>query len=162
MSEIIKFYKTNDPYGCFSNFSKHPVLAFGLEWPTTEHLYQSAKFDDPVIAEQIRTAPGPRKAAEIGRTPHPSYDPNWDNRKDLVMLVCLAVKVMQHPDVAQILLSTGDSLIVEDTVNDNYWASGPDGNGQNKLGKCWMVIRSMLRYSSHSLEDIVSEFEKSA
>ena len=42
---IIFFYKTWDPYGAFSNFSRHPIHLTdengnGCTWLTVEHYYQ--------------------------------------------------------------------------------------------------------------------------
>ncbi|MEO1140885.1 MAG: NADAR family protein, partial [Pseudomonadota bacterium] len=45
MPEEIKFYRTGDPYGCFSNFSAHPIL-IETTWPTSEHYFQAQKFLD--------------------------------------------------------------------------------------------------------------------
>ena len=39
----ILFYHKNDPYYGFTNFSPHPVLYKGKEYPTSEHLFQSFK-----------------------------------------------------------------------------------------------------------------------
>lgn len=36
----IFFYNENKDFGCFSNFSRHPVEIKGLVWPTTEHYFQ--------------------------------------------------------------------------------------------------------------------------
>jgi len=33
----IRFYRVNDPYGVFSNFSPHPITIYGQRWPTTQH-----------------------------------------------------------------------------------------------------------------------------
>jgi predicted NAD-dependent protein-ADP-ribosyltransferase YbiA (DUF1768 family) len=37
---VIHFYRTEDAYGTFSNFSRHPITIDGIEWPTTEHYFQ--------------------------------------------------------------------------------------------------------------------------
>ena len=39
----ILFYHKNDPYYGFTNFSPHPVIYKGKEYPTSEHLYQFFK-----------------------------------------------------------------------------------------------------------------------
>ena len=55
VSRTIKFYNQHQaPYGCFSNFSGHPVNLEGEVWPTTEHYYQAKKFLDPLIQARIR------------------------------------------------------------------------------------------------------------
>ena len=53
-------------------------------------------------------------------------------------------KVMQHSDVRETLLMTGNALIVEHTPRDAYWGDGPDGTGKNMLGEIYMEIRAEL------------------
>jgi hypothetical protein len=31
--KVIKFYGERNAYGCFSNFSRHPILLHGKQWP---------------------------------------------------------------------------------------------------------------------------------
>lgn len=57
----------------------------------------------------------------------------------------LVAKIIQHPQIKELLLSTGDEVIVEHTVNDSYWGDGGDGSGKNRLGFLWMEIRKELR-----------------
>jgi predicted NAD-dependent protein-ADP-ribosyltransferase YbiA (DUF1768 family) len=52
----IYLYTTNQPYGEFSNFSKHGVELDGLWWKTTEHYFQAQKFNDPEYREKNRLA----------------------------------------------------------------------------------------------------------
>ena len=43
-SDQIKFYRPVGPWGCFSNFSPHPVNYAGRDWKTSEHAFQAMKF----------------------------------------------------------------------------------------------------------------------
>jgi N-glycosidase YbiA len=36
----VLFYREDDEFGAFSNFSRHAVNIKGLHWPTTEHYFQ--------------------------------------------------------------------------------------------------------------------------
>ena len=58
MPHVIHFYSTKDDYGCFSNFSAHPVELKGQEWPTSEHYFQAQKFaghpDEEEVARRAR------------------------------------------------------------------------------------------------------------
>ena len=62
---MIKFWKTREAYGCLSNFSKHSIIVDGKMYPTTEHYYQSKKFEDPVYQEIVRTLKTAREATDI-------------------------------------------------------------------------------------------------
>src|SRR5690242_15416349 len=111
MTETIKFYSTNGEYGCFSNFSKHPVKLDGKTWPTSEHYYQAQKFDDKTLQKQVRNCKTPGLAAQMGRDRSLPIKMNWDNIKEQVMYKVLVAKFSQHQDAKETLLSTGDALL---------------------------------------------------
>ncbi len=144
MGNEIKFYKTNEPYGCFSNFSPHPIFVDGTTWPTSEHYFQAQKFEDGQYRFQIQTAKSPMDAAHMGRNRDVPLRKNWEEIKVDVMRRALWAKVMQHAEVRETLLSTGDAVIIEHTKNDTFWADGGDGSGENLLGRLWMEIRTEL------------------
>lgn len=145
MSEKINFYKLADPYGDFSNFSKHPITLKNLTWKTTEHYFQAQKFAGTEYEEQVRLTPGPRAAAEMGRRRDLPLRADWESVKESVMKDALLAKIAQYPEIKNLLLSTGDAEIIEHTVNDSYWADGGDGSGKNRLGVLWMEIRKELQ-----------------
>lgn len=145
MNDHIKFYKVNDPFGCFSNFSKHSFNLDDETWLTAEHYFQSRKFLDENVKEKIRAVESPMDAALIGRNRNYSLVKNWESIKDEVMRVAVFAKFSQNDDIKEILLSTGDAKIVEHTKNDSYWGDGGDGNGKNMLGLILMETRIKLR-----------------
>ncbi|MGC4119007.1 MAG: NADAR family protein [Myxococcales bacterium] len=140
----IYFYATHGPYGCFSNFSSHPVKIGGKEWPTTEHYFQAQKFAGTEHEGEIRRAAGPMVAARMGRSRARPLRKDWEKVKDDVMRTAVEAKVRQHDDVRQALLGTGEEDIVEAAQGDSYWGYGPDGKGRNQLGKILMEIRAKL------------------
>jgi ribA/ribD-fused uncharacterized protein len=142
----IHFYQQNKAYGCFSNFSKHPILLEGVLWPTSEHYFQAMKFpEEPERQERIRQAPTPMASKKIAWDPSSKIRPDWDQYRDEVMLRVLREKFKQHPKIAAILLSTGEEELIEHTKNDSYWGDGGDGSGSNKLGLFLMQVRQELR-----------------
>ena len=147
LPRIIRFYTRNGAWGCFTNFSNHPIVYDGLVWPTSEHLYQAMKFNDPELREQIRLCSTPTKAAALGRTPHPSAMPmaSWDAVKFTTMLGILAFKFTQNKDARDVLLCSGNAILVEDSPVDWFWGCGADQKGLNKLGYALMSIRNELR-----------------
>ncbi|MCU1730767.1 MULTISPECIES: NADAR family protein [unclassified Pseudomonas] len=140
----ILFYETDKPYGCFSNFSRHPITLDGILWPTTEHYFQACKFTEQVDIDAVREAKTPFLAAQIGRERHRSFRSDWDQARDPVMLEALRAKFTQHADLRETLLGTGDAELVEHTKNDRYWADGGDGSGKNMLGKLLEQVRAEL------------------
>lgn len=145
MRRAIHFYKADAPYGCFSNFSAHPIQVDGVNWPTSEHYYQAHKFKGPELVDRIRALSSPADAAALGRSCPTMMRADWREVKVAVMRRALASKFSQHPDIRQILLSTGDAILVEHTENDAFWGDGGDGSGLNMLGRLLMEVRSSFQ-----------------
>lgn len=140
----IFFYETDKAYGCFSNFSRHPINIDGVIWPTSEHYFQAQKFSEFADVDAVREAATPFVAAQIGRERHRSFRANWDDIRDRVMLDALRAKFTQHAKIREILLSTRGATLVEHTKNDRYWADGGDGTGKNMLGILLEQVRTEL------------------
>ncbi|OMF22040.1 NADAR family protein [Paenibacillus sp. FSL H8-0259] len=148
---FIRFYETDKPYGCFSNFAKYPIVLKGKAWATTEHYFQAQKFAGTEHEEEVRLAGTPMETARLGRDRSKPLRFDWEECKVEVMREALMAKVEQHPDIKSILLSTGDCTLVEHTANDAYWGDGGNGQGGNMLGKLLMEIRN-------GLDEYVPEF----
>ncbi len=147
-SSKIYFYKVNNSYGCFSNFSPHSIELAGKNWLTVEHYYQAQKFlgtrfEDLMI--QIHSAPTPEIAAQIGRKLEHQPHPNWDRHKCAVMYRAVWQKFTTHTNIQQTLIDTNDAEIIEDSPRDYFWGCGIDRTGTNHLGKILMQVRDRLR-----------------
>lgn len=84
-------------------------------------------------------------AARLGRSRSVPIRKDWESVKDDIMRTAVRLKFSQNEDMKQLLLSTGDAVLVEHTKNDRYWGDGGDGRGRNMLGKILMEIREELR-----------------
>lgn len=143
----IFFWSESDKeqYGCFSNFHEGPYEIDGKMWPTTEHYFAAMKTLDPNLQEDIRKAPTPLDAKRMGRVVPLRED--WEDAKYDVMLDALRAKFGNNPKLKEVLLSTGDALIYEDSPYDKVWGTGERGGvgtGQNLLGKALMQVRNEL------------------
>ena len=139
----IYFY--NQWYDVLNNFSANIVEVEGILYPTSEHAYQAAKCTDPKGKEEIRQAKSPLLAKEVSNKKYMSAkDPDWNNKKLLVMETILRAKFEQHQEVRDALIRSGNEEIAEDSPIDSFWGKGSDGRGENQLGKLWMKIRSEL------------------
>ncbi|MDJ0737236.1 MAG: NADAR domain-containing protein [Nostocaceae cyanobacterium] len=144
----IYFYKAWQPYGCFSNFSAHGIRMEGTDWSTVEHYYQAQKFVGTayeLIIPQIHAAETPEAAAALGRCSSRQVRCDWEEVKIEVMQAAVLQKFLTHSDIREVLLSTGDEELVEDSPRDYFWGCGADQSGQNHLGKILMNIRKQLR-----------------
>jgi ribA/ribD-fused uncharacterized protein len=144
----IYFYTVDEPYGCFSNFSPHPIQLDGLDWQTVEHYYQAQKFigtEQEKLVSVIREVQTPMEAATIGRDRTQKLRSDWEAVKAQVMWKAVLTKFLTHPDIQEILLNTGEELIVEDSPTDYYWGCGQEKTGRNQLGKILMKVRQEIR-----------------
>ena len=141
----IYFYSWKKPYFEFSNFSNHPIVIDGLVYPTNEHYFQSSKFINKEYAERIRLAKTPADAKRLGTSRKYKIHPDWDTRRIDVMRTAIRAKFTQHEDLKQLLLSTGNSILVEDSPHDYFWGCGKLKTGKNMLGKLLMELREELR-----------------
>jgi N-glycosidase YbiA len=142
----IYFYSTREePYGCFSNFSAHGFELDGLYWPTSEHYFQAQKFVGTPHLEEIRRVKTPKDAAKMGRDRQRPLRQDWEQVKDDIMGKAVLCKFETHADIREVLLSTGDEELVENSPIDYYWGCGKDGSGKNKLGIILVEVREILR-----------------
>jgi ribA/ribD-fused uncharacterized protein len=142
----IYFYSVREkPYGCFSNFSPHGFELDGLWWPTSEHYFQAQKFPDTPYAERIRMTKSPMIAARMGRSRRHPIRADWSEVKDDVMRRAVLHKFSANKDILDVLLSTGDAILIENAPEDYYWGCGSDGSGTNMLGRILMEVREQLR-----------------
>ena len=144
MANPLQFYRLNEPYGEFSNFSPHPLRLKDRVWPTVEHYFQAQKFAGTEHEETIRNATSPMIAARMGRSRSRPLRPGWETIKETVMREALHAKFTQHPALRELLLSTGKRPLIEHSKNDRYWADGGDGKGRNRLGALLMELRAEL------------------
>lgn len=141
----IFFYKIEDEYGCFSNFAPYNFIIDNTLWKTSEHYFQAHKFGDIGYFNKIKDSKSPMAAAQLGRSRRFPIKNEWENIKDEIMRVAVFEKFKQNADIREVLLSTGDDIIIENTTTDYYWGRGKDGNGKNMLGKILMETRAKLR-----------------
>lgn len=131
-----------------------PISHDGKEWKSAEALFQSMRFSDPEIQEQIRAAKNGFAAKIVAKQNTDKMIVVLMSEKDLEQMeVVLRLKIEQHIKLREELLATGDQLIVEDVTarglggRNGFWgASNKTGEwiGQNVLGKMWMKIRDSL------------------
>lgn len=156
----IYFYKVNEPYGCFSNFSPHGIMLQGIYWQTVEHYYQAQKFVgtvDAALIPIIQAALTPEEAAALGRDRCRQIRLDWEQVKTQVMRVAVCKKFSTYSDIRAILISTGDELLVENSPTDYYWGCGQNQTGRNHLGKILMSVRQEIQQQL-SLKSISEQF----
>lgn len=150
--DTICFYNKSKPYYEFSNFYPAPIVIDNHSYATSENYYQSQKFypDNMHVFVQIQSSKLPRDAFNIAHRYEKLVRNDWHTGyKNKVMLRALQEKFKQHQRLKQLLLSTGDKLLVEHTEKDVYWGDGGDASGKNMLGKLLVQVRNEIRNDTH-------------
>ena len=141
----VYFYDVNEnPYGCFTNFSKHGFELDSDWWKTSEHYFQAQKFAGTPNFDVIRLLPTPRETFNTAHTLNHLVRADWQQVRVDVMRRAVRRKFEFNPEIRSVLCSTGEALLVEDSPTDNFWGRGTDGQGQNMLGKILMDVRDHL------------------
>lgn len=129
----------------FSNFCIEPDGSF------VEREFQAAKYEGhPIRQAIVRRTATPRRAKKLGRRWRLTEDElaAWNERRVDVMVALVDKKVDDWPELAEMLMATGDDEIVEiNKHHDNFWGDCLCGRraclkpGQNWLGETYMLVR---------------------
>lgn len=145
----VYFYEQD--FYVLSNFSAFSLRLWGgIRFDTSEAAYQWAKFDLDLptsreVQNNIYHARSAHDAFKIAEKNALYRRPDWDDVKVDKMREIIRAKADQHEYVRRKLLATGDRELIEDSWRDDFWGWGPNGDGENMLGKLWMEIRAELR-----------------
>ena len=147
MSKIM-FSRKNNIYPEFSNYHIKPFVYGNIMWDSVEAAFQAQKSLDNEIRKQFASLT-PGQAKSRGRKV--LLRPDWETVKyDLMYEICLE-KFKQNEDLNELLLSTGDALLVENTTgwHDNIWGCClcnrcRNSKSRNNLGVILMRVRLEL------------------
>ncbi len=153
---MIIIRKVAEDFGWLGNMSPHPVIFWDNKtFRTSEALFQSLRFVDETVIEEIRAQKSPMSAKMIAKKNKDKMIIEPCSELDLEnMKMCLKIKLNQNIDLKAKLLATGDELIVEDCTKRQhgsglFWGAAlKDGEwiGQNNLGRLWMEIREEIKH----------------
>ena len=140
----------NEP---LSTYSRHGFELDGQFWPSVEHYFQAMKFEDPAEREKVRLAEHPVRARRLGRRRFRKLlRKDWSQLRRVIMTRAVYTKCRTHPAVAERLLGTGETKLIESSQYDYYWGCGRDRRGHNTYGLVLMDVRNRLREELDSVE----------
>ncbi|TLD42070.1 MAG: Type I restriction-modification system, specificity subunit S [Candidatus Jettenia ecosi] len=122
-----------------------------IEVRTSEALYQACRFPNSLdVQKMIIEQKSPMMAKMKSKPFRPKTRPDWDMVKVKIMQWCIRAKLAcNYYKFRDLLLSTGDKSIVEDSHRDRFWGaiSQEDGSlvGENVLGRLLMELREELK-----------------
>ena len=113
-------------------------------------------FNDKDTLFQIMTTSHPKTIQALGRQIKNFSQEVWDKNKYRIMVDLSYARFSQNQYLKDLLLDTGDKILVEASPIDKIWGIGLDGNeakitpdtewkGQNLLGKALTEVRNRLK-----------------
>ena len=147
MSKDISRFR--DKYDFLNNTYQAPVTYEGITYDSSECAFQAQKTLDNEVRKtfQHMTSIAARKA---GRSVQ--LRDKWDDIKGVIMFEIVRQKFLQHPDLAEKLLATGDGYLEDNSnlVGDSYFGV-VNGVGENVLGCSLMIVREELKKRKHGV-----------
>ena len=135
-------------YGLGEGHVPLAIFQDGLFFPTVEHAYVAAKTADPSLRPVIQALPTPGQAKRFLQKHGHAKRENWFELKLSVMedLVRQKFSPLKHPKLSEMLLATGDRVLIEgNTWGDVFWGVDlRNEEGQNHLGRILMKVRAEL------------------
>lgn len=159
--EYILFWShaSDQPYGSFSQWAPSRISFQGSKFVNAEQAMMAAKasmFMDFGTLIQIMECVNPRSVKALGRQVRNYNEDIWDAVRLAIVTEINYAKFNQNPNLKELLLSTGNKIIVEASPYDRIWGIGlapdhPDActpdkwQGENLLGQALMIVRDRLR-----------------
>jgi N-glycosidase YbiA len=141
----ILFNSKSPAYCWLSNFFISSMTLHGKEYLSVEHWFQSQKFTNPEVQEEIRLASTPASAKAMGKKKEASFRKDWDSVREDIMMEGLRAKFHQNIFLYVSLCNTEDTELKEDSSWDSYWGIGKFGKGKNRMGYLLMKLRSEIK-----------------
>ena len=123
-------------------FEEHAIEVDGERYSNSEAYYQAMKSFGMPGHEQARRElahADPAQAWQIGQE-YPMR-PDWSDQREAVMRKAVHAKFTQRPELMALLLATEDHPLVQIKPGDEFWGTGWDDQGQNRLGELLIALR---------------------
>lgn len=145
--------------GCLSQWWPAPFTHEGVYYASAEHWMMVAKarlFGDADAERTVLADDSPVTAKQAGRAVRGFNEQVWSRERYGIVLTGTRLKFTQHPDLRDILLGTGDAVLVEASPYDRIWGIGRAAQdpccadparwrGLNLLGFALTQTRELLR-----------------
>lgn len=158
----VTFRKTKEAFGGLSNMAGgFPVCVNGISIRSSEALYQACRFPHrPEVQQLILDQKSPMTAKMKSKPYRMDSRQDWDQVRTTIMRWALRVKLYCNKKFYDLLISTGNLPIVENSSKDFFWGAipKPDGMlvGRNILGRLLMELREEIRDKKISFPTLLS------
>ena len=152
IAQSVFFHKKTDNHWILSNMASCPLEVEGIQFKSSEHLFQTLKFATPESITAVYQSKSPKMTAKHYQKLGGHRREDWEQILVDVMKFCLKKKYEQCPEFRKELEQTKGYNIVElqDAKNDkessraNAWGvktKGQNYEGPNLMGRLLMELR---------------------
>ncbi|MBE1876271.1 NADAR family protein [Myceligenerans sp. TRM 65318] len=138
----IRYAGEQSPHIGLRNDFPAPIAVGDETYPSVEHAYWAQSTSDPAERAAIRRAGSAWEIQQITAASAAPV-PDFHRMRTAVMAWVLRLKFAQHPDLAELLLATGDAVIHYDDLHSDFWGRGPHAGG-NWMGHLLELVRAEL------------------
>lgn len=156
--KVICFHNPDEENGYLSNWYLSEFQEDSITFSSMEQymMYRKAcLFDDKFIANEILETSDVAQIKALGRKVSGYDDVLWSGMRQVIVYNGLLEKFKQNEALRNLLLETGDAVLVECAVKDRIWGIGlsmadedrfdmSKWKGQNLLGFALMEVRRRL------------------
>ena len=164
--DAVFFRHPGEPGGWMSNWFLSPFTVDGTAFSSMEQyiMYRKCRlFGDDAHAAAVMQTDEPGEQRAIGRQAEGYQETVWAGIRQAVAFRGLYAKFSQNEVLKELLLGTGDAIIVECVGIDTVWSCGywlendarldlSRWRGQNILGFALMEVRNALRATADCAE----------
>ncbi|RST08863.1 NADAR family protein [Streptomyces sp. WAC07149] len=118
-----------------------PIRVGDATYPSVAHAYWARSVAEPGARTAVMAAESGAEARTAAAAA-PRRE-GWEGVRTAVMAGLLRAKYAQHPDLAAILLATGDATLLYDDADSGFWGEN-GGRGRNWTGRLLELVRSEL------------------
>ncbi|MFJ5711529.1 MULTISPECIES: NADAR family protein [unclassified Streptomyces] len=126
---------------CLRNDYPAPLTLDDVTYPSVAHAYWAESVAEPEARSSVLAAETGARAQTLAAGA--TRREGWERTRTAVMARLLRAKYEQHPDLAAILLATGDATLIYDDADSGFWGDN-GGRGRNWMGRLLELVRSEL------------------
>ena len=149
----VYFFGYESPFSNF-HYTKFEYRGHIVNSSEQAFMLEKAYMFDPSMINIIANTTNPAQVKKLGRKVQNFDEKKWFDVSFEVM-VRIIIRKFENENLKQLLLNTGDKIIVEASSYDYLWGAGMSINnpdllknkwvGQNRLGNALMVVREFYK-----------------
>ena len=149
--------------GPFSQWHRTPFTIDGIKYNCAEQYMMAEKarlFEDSKTLKKILSTNSPKEQKSLGREVKNFNVQKWESKAKEIVLNGNLAKFRQDKKLRQLLLDTGDSILVEASPYDKIWGIGLTEDDKRAKSKSTWQGKNWLGYILTEVKQILKNDKK--